>query len=65
MTRTIQRVRQCRITSPQARSGQVAVEWLMVAGILTAVAIVVTGIVRPVLVDMVFMIAGSMRTIGL
>ncbi len=42
-----------------------AVEWLMVAGILTAVAIIVTGIVFPVLVDMVFLIAGSMRTIGL
>lgn len=37
----------------------------MVAGILTAVAIVVVGIIRPVLVDMVFLIAGSMRTIGL
>lgn len=65
MARIIKRVGQCRITSPRARSGQVAVEWLMVAGILTAVAIVVTGIIRPVLVDMVFMLAGSMRTIGL
>lgn len=65
MTTIIQRVRQARIASRRRRSGQVAVEWLMVAGILTAVAIVVTGIVRPVLVDMVFMIAGSMRTIGL
>lgn len=61
----MQRVRRRRIVLPRARSGQVAVEWLMVAGILTAVAIVVTGIIRPVLVDMVFMIAGSMRTIGL
>ncbi len=54
-----------RGASPAARDGQVAVEWLMVAGILTAVAIVVVGIIRPVLVDMVFLIAGSMRTIGL
>ena len=32
-------------------SGQVAVEWLMVAGILTAVAIVLTGMLQPVLVE--------------
>lgn len=61
----MQRAQADRGAWPSAREGQVAVEWLMVAGILTAVAIVVVGIIRPVLVDMVFLIAGSMRTIGL
>jgi hypothetical protein len=46
-------------------SGQVAVEWLMVAGILTAVAIVLTGLLQPVLVSAVRMIARSVRTVGL
>ena len=49
----------------QGRSGQVAVEWLMVAGILTAVAIVLTGMLQPVLVGVVRMIARSVRTVGL
>lgn len=47
------------------RNGQVAVEWLMVAGILTAVAIVLTGMFQPVLVSTVRMIARSVRTVGL
>ena len=47
------------------RGGQVAVEWLMVAGILTAVAIVLTGMFQPVLVSIVRMIARSVRTVGL
>jgi len=45
--------------------GQVAVEWLMVAGILTAVAIIIVGIVQPVLVEMVRMLARSVRMVGL
>ena len=45
-------------------SGQVAVEWLMVAGILTAVAILLTGMFKPVLVDMVRMLARHVRTVG-
>ena len=49
----------------QGRGGQVAVEWLMVAGILTAVAIVLTGMLQPVLVSVVRMIARSVRTVGL
>ncbi len=48
-----------------ARSGQVAVEWLMVAGILTAVAIIVTGILRPTVVAIVRSLARSVRTPGL
>ncbi len=47
------------------RSGQVAVEWLMVAGILTAVAILLTGMLQPVLVGVVRMVARSVRTVGL
>jgi hypothetical protein len=43
----------------------VAVEWLMVAGILTAVAIILTGMFQPVLVSVVRMIARSIRTVGL
>lgn len=46
-------------------SGQVAVEWLMVAGILTAVAIILTGMFQPVLVSVVRMLARSVRTVGL
>lgn len=46
-------------------SGQVAVEWLMVAGILTAVAIILTGMFKPILVDMVRLLARSVRTVGL
>lgn len=55
------------ITLPrrQGCTGQVAVEWLMVAGILTAVAIVLTGMLQPVLVSTVRMIARSVRTVGL
>lgn len=49
----------------RARQGQVAVEWLMVAGILTAVAIVLTGMFKPVLVDLVRMLARHVRTVGL
>lgn len=47
------------------RRGQVAVEWLMVAGILTAVAILLTGMLQPVLVGVVRMVARSVRTVGL
>lgn len=46
------------------RSGQVAVEWLMVAGILTAVAIVIVGIIQPVLVNIVRYLARSVRMVG-
>jgi hypothetical protein len=46
-------------------AGQVAVEWLMVAGILTAVAIILTGMFQPVLVSVVRMLARSVRTVGL
>jgi len=49
----------------RGRRGQVAVEWLMVAGILTAVAIILTGMFQPVLVSVVRMIARSIRTVGL
>jgi hypothetical protein len=37
----------------------------MVAGILTAVAIILTGMLTPVLVDMVRLLARSVRTVGL
>ncbi len=47
------------------RGGQVAVEWLMVAGILTAVAIILTGMFQPVLVSVVRMVARGVRTVGL
>jgi len=47
------------------RGGQVAVEWLMVAGILTAVAIIITGLFKPVLIDFVRLLARSIRTVGL
>jgi hypothetical protein len=53
------------ITSAGARAGQVAVEWLMVAGILTAVAIILTGMFKPILVDFVRLLARSVRTVGL
>ena len=46
-------------------AGQVAVEWLMVAGFLTAVAIILTGMFQPVLVSVVRMLARSVRTVGL
>jgi hypothetical protein len=49
----------------QGLAGQVAVEWLMVAGILTAVAIILTGMFQPVLVSVVRMLARSVRTVGL
>lgn len=49
----------------QDAAGQVAVEWLMVAGILTAVAIILTGMFEPVLVSVVRMLARSVRTVGL
>ena len=48
-----------------SRRGQVAVEWLMVAGILTAVAIILTGVIQPVLVSIVRVLARSVRTVGL
>jgi hypothetical protein len=48
-----------------AESGQVAVEWLMVAGVLTAVAIILVGMIQPVLVEMVRMLARSVRMVGL
>lgn len=47
------------------RRGQVAVEWLMIAGILTAVAIILTGMFQPVLVSMVRALARAVRTPGL
>lgn len=47
------------------RAGQVAVEWLMIAGILTAVAIILTGMFQPVLVAMVRALARAVRTPGL
>jgi hypothetical protein len=47
------------------RSGQVAVEWLMVAGILTAVAIIIVGLIQPVLVNIVRYLARSVRMVGL
>lgn len=49
----------------RGETGQVAVEWLMVAGILTAVAIILTGMFQPVLVSVVRMLARSVRTVGL
>ena len=47
------------------RVGQVAVEWLMVAGILSAVAIALSMMFKPVLVDMVRLLARAVRTPGL
>ncbi len=47
------------------RRGQVAVEWLMLAGILTAVAILLTAMFQPVLVAMVRALARAVRTPGL
>ena len=49
----------------RTRDGQVAVEWLMVAGILTAVAIFLSMMFKPVLIDMVRLLARSVRTPGL
>ena len=46
------------------RQGQVAVEWLMVAGILTAVAIIIVGLIQPVLVEIVRYLARSVRMVG-
>jgi hypothetical protein len=46
------------------RLGQVAVEWLMVAGILTAVAIIIVGLIQPVLVEIVRYLARSVRMVG-
>lgn len=37
----------------------------MVAGILTAVAIIIVGMIQPVLVEMVRMLARSVRMVGL
>lgn len=36
----------------------------MVAGILTAVAIIIVGLIQPVLVDMMRMLARSVRMVG-
>ncbi len=47
------------------RRGQIAVEWLMLAGILTAVAILLTAMFQPVLVGMVRALAHAVRTPGL
>jgi hypothetical protein len=44
--------------------GQVTVEWLMVAGLLTAMAIVIMGTVPTVLIRIVHRIAMSLRTIA-
>ncbi|WP_396626335.1 hypothetical protein [Luteitalea sp.] len=52
-------------TARRAEVGQVAIEWLMVAGILTAVAILLTGMFQPVLVEVVRSLARSVRTVGL
>jgi hypothetical protein len=41
------------------------VEWLMVAGILTAAAIIIVGVIQPVLVDIVRYLARSVRMVGL
>ena len=41
-----------------------AVEWLMVAGILTAVAIIIVGLIQPVLVEIVRYLARSVRMVG-
>jgi len=49
---------------PTDAAGQVAVEWLMVAGILTAVAIILVGLIQPVLVEIVRMLARSVRMVG-
>ena len=49
----------------ETETGQVAIEWLMVAGILTAVAIILTGMFQPVLVSVVRMLARAVRTVGL
>ena len=49
----------------EGRRGQVAVEWLMLAGILTAVAILLTAMFQPVLVGMVRALARAVRTPGL
>jgi hypothetical protein len=46
------------------RQGQVAVEWLMVAGLLTAIAIIIVGLIQPVLVEMVVYLARSVRMVG-
>lgn len=53
------------MSAPRGRRGQVAVEWLMVAGILTAVAIFLTAIIQPTLVTVVRSLARSLRTPGL
>lgn len=53
------------MTDRQGRRGQVANEWLMTAGILTAVAIFLSMMFRPVLVDMVRYLARALRTPGL
>ncbi len=42
-----------------------AVEWLMVAGLLTAVAIFMVGFIQPVLVTIVRALARSVRMVGL
>ena len=42
-----------------------ATEWLMTAGILTAVAIFLSMMFRPVLVDIVRQLARAIRTPGL
>lgn len=53
-----------RRPSTGGRQGQVAVEWLMVAGILTAVAIIIVGLIQPVLVEIVRYLARSVRMVG-
>lgn len=49
----------------RARQGQVATEWLMTAGILTAVAIFLSTWFKPVLVDIARNLARAIRTPGL
>jgi hypothetical protein len=65
MHQTMHKTRGNPGSSRQADSGQVAVEWLMVAGILTAAAIIIVGVIQPVLVDIVRYLARSVRMVGL
>jgi hypothetical protein len=61
----MRKIRRIPDRSRQKDSGQVAVEWLMVAGILTAAAIIIVGVIQPVLVDIVRYLARSVRMVGL
>jgi hypothetical protein len=54
--RLLARVRRAR--------GQVTVEWLLVAGLLTAIAVFIMGIIPATLIKVVQRIAMSLRTIA-